>query len=330
LNKRLEPGARACIHELFEQQAARRPEAVAVTHDGRDVSYRDLDQRANGLARSLRELGVGPDSPVAVCVQRSAEVLGVDEVGLDDDFFELGGHSLTRMPEMAPGCPLQPDRLTVLSQALNRVDELPAEAGDAARAILADVPQPVSATVKFTLLPTTRLHDEQMFIRCIQIFEGMYAQTADALRRANEAVGLGNGDLAGEELDRAAARLEAAPALYRVLTTMPRDVFAVIHGYTHGRSAVQSRVEAAGAALRQTVRTQGDRLSADGIAQLGQAMGRLDRAWRAMKISHWGITLKIIGTVPGTGGTTGAGYLRERAETTLFPIQLAEEDADAG
>ncbi|MEU8045640.1 amino acid adenylation domain-containing protein [Micromonospora echinofusca] len=82
---RLEPGLRACVHELFSRQVHARPDAVAVTRDGHDMTYRDLDRRANGLAHRLRRLGVGPDVPVAVCVERSAEavvaLLGVLKAG---------------------------------------------------------------------------------------------------------------------------------------------------------------------------------------------------------------------------------------------------------
>jgi len=52
---------------------------------------------------------------------------------------------------------------------------------------------------------------------------------------------------------------------------------------------------------------------------LEEAMRRLDRAWVAMKRGHWGITLKVIGTVPGTGGTAGASYLKNAAMMSLFP-----------
>ncbi|MEH1101550.1 amino acid adenylation domain-containing protein [Micromonospora sp. CPCC 205561] len=57
----------------FEAQAARRPDAVALTCDGTRVSYRDLNARANRLARHLRELGVGPEVLVGVCAHRSVE-----------------------------------------------------------------------------------------------------------------------------------------------------------------------------------------------------------------------------------------------------------------
>ena len=68
------PEADRCVHELFEEQALRTPEAVALAMDDRSVSYADLNARANRLALQLRELGVGPDVPVAVCMERSPEL----------------------------------------------------------------------------------------------------------------------------------------------------------------------------------------------------------------------------------------------------------------
>ncbi|MEV4898732.1 AMP-binding protein, partial [Nonomuraea sp. NPDC055795] len=61
-----------CVHEWFERTAAARGEAVAVTAPGRRLTYGELDRRANRLARHLRTLGVGPEVPVGVCVERSA------------------------------------------------------------------------------------------------------------------------------------------------------------------------------------------------------------------------------------------------------------------
>ncbi len=64
-----------CVHELFEEQAARTPDAVAVVHDRRTLAYSQLNARANQLARHLRDLGVGPEAPVAICVERSLEMV---------------------------------------------------------------------------------------------------------------------------------------------------------------------------------------------------------------------------------------------------------------
>jgi amino acid adenylation domain-containing protein len=67
-----------CLHELFAAQALRRPDVVAVTCDGRHLTYRELYRRSNQLARRLRRLGAGPEVPVAVGLERSLElVVGV-------------------------------------------------------------------------------------------------------------------------------------------------------------------------------------------------------------------------------------------------------------
>ena len=63
------------VHELFEEQAARTPDAVAVVHDGRTLTYSQLNARANQLAHHLRGLGVGPEALVAICVERSLEMV---------------------------------------------------------------------------------------------------------------------------------------------------------------------------------------------------------------------------------------------------------------
>ncbi|WP_438011794.1 amino acid adenylation domain-containing protein [Sorangium sp. So ce321] len=64
-----------CVHELFEAQVARAPEAVAVDDGTERVSYGELNRRANRLARHLREVGVTADARVGVCAERGAAVL---------------------------------------------------------------------------------------------------------------------------------------------------------------------------------------------------------------------------------------------------------------
>ena len=64
-----------CIHELFEEQARRSPEAVALVQGEEEVSYGELNRRANRLAHRLIEHGVGPDVRVALCVERSPSMV---------------------------------------------------------------------------------------------------------------------------------------------------------------------------------------------------------------------------------------------------------------
>ncbi|HEU4558925.1 MAG TPA: amino acid adenylation domain-containing protein, partial [Longimicrobium sp.] len=74
-----------CIHELFEAQAERTPTEIAVVFEGEELSYAELNRRANRLAHHLRALGVGPDVRVGICAKRSSElvvgVLGVLKAG---------------------------------------------------------------------------------------------------------------------------------------------------------------------------------------------------------------------------------------------------------
>jgi amino acid adenylation domain-containing protein len=65
----------ACIHELFQWQARRTPDAVALVFQDQHLTYRQLDQKANQLAHHLRKLGVGPDVLVAICLERSLEMI---------------------------------------------------------------------------------------------------------------------------------------------------------------------------------------------------------------------------------------------------------------
>ena len=63
------------MHGLFEAQAAAHPDAVALWCDGVELSYGELDRRANKLARHLRDLGAGPETLVGVCVERRPEMI---------------------------------------------------------------------------------------------------------------------------------------------------------------------------------------------------------------------------------------------------------------
>ncbi|WP_422824353.1 amino acid adenylation domain-containing protein [Xenorhabdus bharatensis] len=62
-----------CIHQMFEQQVEKTPDAIAVRYENQTVSYAELNARSNRLAHQLMALGVIPDQPVAICVTRSPE-----------------------------------------------------------------------------------------------------------------------------------------------------------------------------------------------------------------------------------------------------------------
>ncbi|HQY71732.1 MAG TPA: amino acid adenylation domain-containing protein, partial [Pseudomonadales bacterium] len=75
----------SCVQELFEAQAARTPDAVAVAYRNQRLTYRELSARSSQLAHFLRERGVGPDTLVPICFERSPEmvigVLGILKAG---------------------------------------------------------------------------------------------------------------------------------------------------------------------------------------------------------------------------------------------------------
>jgi amino acid adenylation domain-containing protein len=64
-----------CVHELFDAQAARTPDALAVVHQDVQLSYAELQAKANHLAQHLRTLGVKPDALVAIGLERSIELV---------------------------------------------------------------------------------------------------------------------------------------------------------------------------------------------------------------------------------------------------------------
>jgi len=64
-----------CIHQLFEEQVERTPEATAVVFGDQQLTYRELNNRANQLAHYLQKLGVGPEVLVGICVERSIEMV---------------------------------------------------------------------------------------------------------------------------------------------------------------------------------------------------------------------------------------------------------------
>jgi len=70
-----DPRARRAAHELFAEQAARTPEAVALISGGEELTYGDLDRRARRVAAALRQAGVAPGSVVGLCAERTPEMV---------------------------------------------------------------------------------------------------------------------------------------------------------------------------------------------------------------------------------------------------------------
>jgi amino acid adenylation domain-containing protein len=78
------------VHQLFEAQAARQPDAVAVAYADEQITYAELNRRANQLAHYLRQLGVGPETLVGILTERSIEwVVGLLAI------FKAGGAHLS-------------------------------------------------------------------------------------------------------------------------------------------------------------------------------------------------------------------------------------------
>ena len=101
--------ASPALHRIFERQAALRPDAVAVVYEVEELTYRRLDERANRLARRLRALGVGPETPVGLCAERSLDLI-VGLLGI----LKAGGAYVPLDPAYPP------ERLAyILEDALN-------------------------------------------------------------------------------------------------------------------------------------------------------------------------------------------------------------------
>ncbi len=139
-----EPGAGACLHELIAAQAGRTPDAVAVRFEDESLTYGELDRRAGLLAARLRGLGVGPETLVGICAERSLEMvvglLGILRSGgayvpLDPSYpadrlaFMLEDAALpvllaqNRLLERLPGLPELRGRLLLLDEELPEIAE---------------------------------------------------------------------------------------------------------------------------------------------------------------------------------------------------------------
>ena len=117
----------ACVHSLFERQVLSSPDNLAVVCEDRGLTYRELDDRANLLARHLRRMGVGAEVPVALCVERSVEmVIGLLAV------LKAGGFYVPldpASPRQRLSLMLEEVGASVLLTQRALLDRLPEEAG---------------------------------------------------------------------------------------------------------------------------------------------------------------------------------------------------------
>ncbi|MBD2385754.1 non-ribosomal peptide synthetase [Cylindrospermum sp. FACHB-282] len=112
-----------CIHQLFEEQVVRSPDAIAVVFEDKQLTYRELNQRANQLAHHLQQQGVGPEVLVGICVERSLEmVVGILAI------LKAGGAYLPLDPVYPPerlGFMLEDAQISVLLTQQQLVAGLP-------------------------------------------------------------------------------------------------------------------------------------------------------------------------------------------------------------
>jgi amino acid adenylation domain-containing protein/thioester reductase-like protein len=112
-----------CIHQLFEEQVERTPDAVAVVFENQQLTYHELNCRANQLAHYLQSLGVKPDTLVGICVERSLEMV-VGLLGI----LKAGGAYLPLDPEYPQdrlSFMLEDAQVSVLLSQQQLVEKLP-------------------------------------------------------------------------------------------------------------------------------------------------------------------------------------------------------------
>lgn len=210
-----------------------------------------------------------------------------------------------------------------------------------------EAPSPAAATlVADALAPLTSVHDEMLFIRVLQVFETVFSGAHAQLRRSRDDLAVGEFDAAAAHLQDAAQLLAASFPTFRVLATIQPHSFAVIRGQTAGASGLQStsfkrieliaaapspeRLGSEGFAAPEVAAVVGtDEPTIEAVVRRRAAMRNravlyglraVDREWLRWKRTHWATATRVIGRVPGTGGTAGSDYLRAHMLTPLFPM----------
>ena len=112
-----------CIHQLFEEQVERTPDATAVIFEDKQLTYQELNRRSNQLAHHLQKLGVGSEVLVGICMERSVEMI-VGLLGI----LKAGGAYVPLDPSYPSerlGFMLEDSQVSVLLTSENLVEQLP-------------------------------------------------------------------------------------------------------------------------------------------------------------------------------------------------------------
>jgi len=212
--------------------------------------------------------------------------------------------------------------------------------------------------LRLSMLPVYTVHDEYLFIRCLQMFEVTFGAVAAKLGSTITAIGNGDVELAESQLHAAGGLLEESAPLFSLLATMQVQSFRTFRDFTEGASAIQSRgyktieslcrepdpdrrdsaayesvpeVRTAVLAGRLTIdeayRQQclAGRLSAAEQARLRAAAGVLAERVMRWKRTHYSIAVRMLGHgQTGTGYTEGTPYLASVRNIPIFRNAAAE------
>jgi tryptophan 2,3-dioxygenase len=219
-----------------------------------------------------------------------------------------------------------------------------------ASVVLRSAPEETLFLFRLSLIPVSTRHDEVMFLRMLQIFELLFTIVLRRVREAIVAVRDAEPGVAARALTEAATVTRKSPLLFRVLFTMTRESFATFRDLTRGSSAIQSRQykliellcarpdparlgslafatltedELADGTLEEALAAyearHGEAGRDGGLAALRRSMVALEREIVVWKRTHHRLAERMIGDLPGTGGTEGAEYLRRYVDSPLFP-----------
>jgi arginyl-tRNA synthetase len=175
--------------------------------------------------------------------------------------------------EVAPG-PLWARRVEGINRSIARLGGEPA-------------PAPFSLPLQLALLPMTPIPEEVLFLRCLQAFEVLFAGVGRLVR-----------DGTTHSLERAAGMIRASISIFSVLATMPPVEFAKIRSETGTASALHSPTFEV---IERACSVDSD-----------EARWEIGREWARWKRAHLALAVRMIGDRPGTGGTAGVAYLRDR------------------